>query len=297
MKYPKIIPELNFKGDKQTNTKNLSFKHKLNSIFFYSKIDKDNKIYLKLRNGKLHYNPLFTMTKALAYYNDNNLNKFKLISKELINSMDEFGWKHNNLLQLPGYPKKKESYSALNNGRGLGVLIRYYNLNPSKQLLSKIKKVLFSFEILSSKGGVLNNEGYYLEYSWGENSPVVWNGFMSALVGLYDCYLYGPKEVKLKAKKLFDKGIKLLLKEKENLFFKGKMFYLMPFEWIRYDTNKLYFADGSYIKIEIKQLEYLSKIDKRLESSLNKMKKIYIENKKIAGLYEYYYFLKKRMMK
>ncbi|MFT4283124.1 MAG: D-glucuronyl C5-epimerase family protein [Candidatus Woesearchaeota archaeon] len=295
-KYPKIIPELDYSGSNQTKINRASFKYFLLSTFFYSRVEKKGRIYLKLKSKKLHYMPLFTMTKALAHYNDEDLKKFEFVASLLIKDMSKdknmWGWKHENLLQLPGYPKKYSSYSALNNGRGLGVLIRYYSLKPSKDLLLKIKGVLNSFEVLSSNGGVLSSSGEFLEYSWGDKSPVVWNGFMSALVGLHDCYLFGPDEVKAKAKEIFEKGLKRLVLRQEELFYSGAFL-----NWIRYDDNKLYFADGSYMKIETRQLEYLSKIEPKLKKSLQKMRKINKENKTKKNMYEYYYFIKKRMMR
>ncbi|MBA2859849.1 D-glucuronyl C5-epimerase family protein [Methanococcus maripaludis] len=293
VKYPPIIPELDYSGSDQTKINTSNFKYFLLSTFFYERVKLDEKIYLKLAfSGKLHYMPLFTMTKALAHYNDSDYENFEKVSKALINSMDKYGWLHENLMQLPGHPKKFKSYSALNNGRGLGVLIRYYSKHPSAELLDKIKNVLKSFEILSSEGGVLSKDGEYLEYSWGDNSPIVWNGFMSALIGLYDCYLHGPKEVRDTSKELFDKGIEKLVFRQDELFIK-----INNFEWIKYDDNKLYFADGPYIKIETRQLEYLSNIDKRLEKSLIKIKEIGKKYPKMASRYEYYYFIKKRLMK
>ena len=303
LKYPKIIPELDYSGKKQTNVNKSSFKYWLLSTFFYSRVEKQDKIYLKLRSGKLHYMPLFTMTKALALYNDGDIKGFEKVGKALIESMESQGsmngWKHENLLQLPGYPKKYSSYSCLNNGRGLGVLVRYYDLHPSKDLLNKIKGVLKTFEVSSSKGGVLKPSGEYLEYSWGDNSPVVWNGFMSALVGLHDSYLHGPDETKDKSKELFLTGIKKLINQKDKLFYEGKII-----SWIRYDDNKLYFADGPYMNIEQRQLNYLKQsklLTKKQKQILNqthkKMKQIHKQNKNKANLYEYFYFIKKRLMR
>lgn len=159
-------------------------------------------------------------------------------------------------------------------------------------MLEQIKGVLNTFEITSSQGGVLKPTGEYLEYSWGDESPVVWNGFMSALVGLHDCYLHGPKETKKQAKKLYEKGMQKLVERQEELFLKTWLL-----EWIRYDDNKLYFADGPYMKIETRQLNYLSKNEPKLKKSLKKIIQINKENKNKKNVYEYYYFIKKRMMK
>jgi hypothetical protein len=302
--YPHIIPELSLSGEEQLHVNTLNFKFRLVSTFLYKKILVDELIYIEqVRTKKKNFNPLFSMSRALAYYNDyckkekkEDLETFKIIAKKLINKIQTkdnlSGWKHHNAMQLPGYPPKKEAYSALNNARGLGVLIRYYQYQQKKELLNHITGILNSFEQLSSQGGVQNPEGFYLEYSWGDDSPIVWNGFMSALVGLYDCSVHGPtKGIRDQANKLFATGADLLVKHQEKLFWKGR--YL---SWIRYDTNKLYFADGAYMNIELKQLAHLSRIDNRLTKIYNKMKTIHTKNKQRASVYEYYYFIKKRMM-
>ncbi len=307
--YPQIIPELDYSGKSQTSINKSSLKYVLLSTFFYKRIEKNNMIYQeKAFTKKKHFIPLFTMTKALAHYNDylkeknkKDLQLFKIIAKKLIGIMDKegymFGWKHENVLQLPDYPRKYKSYSALINSRGLGVLIRYYQLNKSKQLLEKIKGILHSFEVESSEGGVLkkdNKKKYYLEYSWGNKSPVVWNGFMSALIGLYDCYLFGPQEIQNLSKKLFDQGFITLKEDLEKIIYKGKFL-----DWIRYDDNKLFFADGSYIEIETRQLKYLYEKteDIKIRKYFTKLVKLKKENKKKANLFEWFYFVYKKVIK
>lgn len=301
-KYPKIIPELEYGGNQQSSMNNESFKKVLLSTFFYKRIDRDNKVFLKKSfSDKLHYMPLFTMTKALAYYNDyiksgekKKLINFKQIASNLIKNNDKYGWKHDNLIQLPGYPQKYSSYSCLHNGRGLGVLIRYYQFEQSENLLKRIHNVLNSFTIESDKGGVLRPDGYFLEYSWGNNSPVVWNGFMSALIGLHDCYKYGPGNIKPTVKTIFNQGITTLKNNLDKLIYNGKFI-----DWIRYDDNKLYFADGPYMDIEINQLRYLNNATKNniFKRYHKKLIDIQHKNKLKKSFYEYYYFCRKRLMK
>jgi len=307
--YPKIIPELDYSGNNQISINNSTFKYKLLSTFFYKRIEKNNLIYEETVYNKMSsFMPLFTMTKALAHYNDflirgikKDLQIFNDIAKvliKLINKADFMsGWKHNNLFELPGYPKKYYSYSALINARGLGVLTRYYQFNKTTQLLDIIKGILHCFEVKSNDGGVLKkekNKKYYLEYSWGNKSPVVWNGFMSALIGLYDCYLYGPIEIKNLSKKLFDQGFTTLKEDLEKLIYRGKFL-----DWIRYDDNKLFFADGPYMKIETRQLKYLYEKTKdiKIRKYLDKLVKLKEENKKKANLFEWFYFFYKKVIK
>jgi hypothetical protein len=299
-KYPKIIPELDLSGKNQTQINRKSFKKTLLSIFFHKRIEKDNLIYLKKSfSNKLHFMALFTMTKSLAFYNDytdsgnpNDKDNFIKIAEKLIDMSNESGWRHDNFSQLPGYPKKFNSYSCLVDGRGIGVLIRYYQFNQSGKARKLLTNILANFEVESDKGGVLRPDGFFLEYSWGNNSPVVWNGLMSALIGLHDCYLYGPEEVKPKAQELYEMGMDKFSKCQDQLFWEEKLF-----SWIRYDDNKMHFADGMYINIETRQLKYLSDLDKRLKPSYEKILKIKSEYSARANLYENYYFIKKRIMK
>ena len=230
--YPKIIPELILKGSNQLKVNKLSLKNRIISLISHKRIIQDNFIYIKKRfSNKLHFMPLFTMTMALAYYNDflrthneKYLDLFKTVAQKLLRISQPYGWKHDNISQLPGYPPKINSYSCLISGRGLGVIIRYYQLNKNKDLLKKIDKILDSFEIQSDDGGLLKPTGHFLEYSWGNKSPVVWNGYMSALVGLYDCFLYGPKQTKAKAKRIFDKSIRILENDLDKLIYYTKNF-------------------------------------------------------------------------
>ena len=305
-KYPKIIPELNLHSSNQTDMNHKSIKHKLLSKFFQKRIEKDGLIYFYYHKSKKEeFMPLFTLTKSLALYNDyidskdpKYLEEFKKLSKVLIDEMEADGrmngWKHKKSLQLPGYPPIKRSYSALFNGRGLWMLIRYYDISKDKDIISKIDQVLNTFLIQSDKWWVMKkewNDTWYLEYSYWNNSPVVFNWLFSAFVWLYEVYLYWPEEVKQKAKDIFDKWIDTFKRNSEKSIYNWKFF-----DWFRYDDNKLYFADGDYGDIETKQMKCLFELtwDKELEKIYKKYKNIYEKNKFKAWIYEWYYFLKKR---
>lgn len=306
--YPKIIPELDLNSYNQIDINHKSIKHKLLSKFFQKRIEKDWFVYIKYhKTWKEEFMPLFTLTKSLAHYNDyihtndeKYLEDFKKLSKILIDHMEQDRdmnwWKHKKSLQLPWYPTIYKSYSALFNGRWLGMLIRYYDVSKDKKIIDLIDEVLNSFLIDSDNGWVMKKEWdntWYLEYSYWNNSPVVFNWLFSAFVWLYEVYQYWPDEIKQKAKNIFDTWIKTFLKNSEKSMFKGKFF-----DWFTYDDNKLYFADGDYGNIETKQMKCLYDMtgDKELEKLYLEYKKIYEKNKTIAWMYEWYYFLKKRFL-
>jgi hypothetical protein len=207
------------------------------------------------------------------------------------------GWKHEKHLQLPGYPPIQRSYSALINARGLGVLVRLRDLTGDASLNEPITGLLNSFEHGSDDGGIRKTDGdnvFYLEYSYGEDSPVVYNGFYSALIGLYDCYKHAPrKEQREQAQQLFDDGFQTMLRTLDDAELHG-----YGLDWLRYDDTKLFFADGDYINIEINQLKTLYEYtdNEALRDRLEAWQDIRDENAWKASLFEWPYFLYKRLL-
>ncbi len=304
--FPKFIPELNYNSNNQLAINKISFKARLLSNFFYKRIEKNDLIYFKYRSGKIQFMPLFSLTKALACYNDyikkkdkNDLKSFIKISELMIKKLEKRnsinGWLFKKKIIMAGYPPATNSYSALFNARGLSVLIRYYQFQKSKTLLKQIEEILNSFEIESNKGGVLKKKGkdkWYLEYSYGNNTPVVYNGFLSALIGLYETSQFGPVEIRKKANTLFNDGLKTLENNIENIIMKNSLL-----TWLRYDDNKQFFADGNYFNIKLKQIKYLySKTNNiKLLTTINHWENIYKKNKWKANLYEWFYFIYKKL--
>ena len=204
--------------------------------------------------------------------------------------------------KLYGYPKSIESFSALTNARALGLLARYYFLVYNDGILSKIDHILNIFEYPSDEGGVLkkNNDNFwYLEYSYGNNSPVVFNGFLSALIGLYDIYEVFKDQnneelssLTKKSKKLFDCGFETLLKNINKIEYHNN---LLNFRWLKYDDNKLFFADSHYFILKLNQIKTLYEYVKNpvLEKTHKRWIKIYKENRTKATVFEFLYQLYK----
>lgn len=306
-KYPNIIPELSFRWDDQCKINNKWIKHILLATFFHKRIQENDLIYIVYnKTKKKEFMPLFTLTKCLAYYNDYienwdeySYNKFIKISEHMVSIMDDDNkmtwWKHKKTLRLPWYPEIRNSYSCLFNWRWLGMLIRYYQFNPSDELLKKIEWVLNSFEVKSDKWWVMKSEWdddvWYLEYSYWNWSPVVFNGLFSSLVALYDVYLYWPESLKGFANSLFDKWSYTFLKFSDRAVYRWKFL-----QWLTYDDNKLYFADWDYFNIELKQIDMIFKLtgEQSYKNLYDEWKSIYKNNKIKWWLYEWYYFVKKR---
>lgn len=307
--FPKIIPELYFSSEDFLKPFFYNVKRRLVATFFYKPYIKNGKIYLKNKRTKItKYMPLFNLTYTLAFYNDYKktrdqkfLKDFKRKSEEMLKQItwtgDLAGWKFAKNFNIPGYPPIKESYSALFNGRGLSLLCRYYSYKKDKKIIKAMEGILKTFETESDKGGVLKKEGnnyWYLEYSYGNQSPVVYNGFISSLISLYETSKYGPtKKIKAKAKALFNKGLNTMLNNKD------KIFCNKPFKWLKYDSNKLFFADADYYKIMLWQTDYLSKktMNKELKKMTEEIKETYKKNRHKASIYEWIYQLHKWSIK
>ncbi|MCS3901418.1 D-glucuronyl C5-epimerase family protein [Methanococcus voltae] len=319
--FPKIVPELDYTSDNLIDVYHNSLKKKVVSRLFHSLIiGDDGSIYmLSRKTGELHYQHLANMTLALVCYNDylrtNDKKYLEGLYREFNKLMDCIeinetidsdnnvkkiaGWKLGYGVHLKGYPEPKRSFSALSLGRALNLMIRYYQLKPSEDVENLIEYVLNSFETLSDDGGVLkeekNTDGtintWYLEYSYGKDSPVVYNGFLSALIGLYETSKYGPEAIREKAKVLFDKGFNTLLNNIDNIAYNGK-----HLQWLRYDNNLLFFADGDYVDIKLKQLNYLYEKtnNPKIKETIELWEKIRKDNKFRASIFEWVNYLYKK---
>lgn len=304
--FPKVIPELNYSLEEQEKVNRMNLKFFLVSTLFHKRIIENDLVYIKYkRSKKLEFMPLFSLTHCLVAYNDfiqtgdkEKLERFKKCVKQLLKRTSKTGklngWKHKKNLQLPGYPASKESYSALFNGRGLSVLLRYYQLSRTKKIETLIEQILNTFEVQSDEGGVMKKEKrniWYLEYSYGNDTPIVYNGFMNSLLSLWEVSQYGPnQQLRRKARTLFNKGIATIKKNKEQFILKRRFL-----TWLRYDSNKLFFADGNYFKIEKDILKQLVSItgDGDLQKIYKEWKHIEKRNKWKAKVFEWFYYIHK----
>ncbi|TKR75729.1 hypothetical protein L596_016980 [Steinernema carpocapsae] len=102
-------------------------------------------------------------------------------------------------------------HSAMAQGHGLSVLSRAYALTKKEKYLKAANKALELFKTPASEGGVLNrlfDHDWYEEYPTTPGTFVV-NGFMYALIGLYDMSQLGAGDTRY-ADELFKTGLRSL---------------------------------------------------------------------------------------
>lgn len=147
-------------------------------------------------------------------------------------------------------------YSGLAQGLGLSVLVRAYKITADRKYLECCQRAFVSMTLPLEQGGVLTEEdGYTWIEEYMVNPPThILNGFIWALWGVYDVYLYldWPE-----GKELFDKCVLTLEK---NLY--------------RYDTGYWSLYENSftslpmitstfYHKLHIVQLQILFEMTKK----------------------------------
>lgn len=102
--------------------------------------------------------------------------------------------------------------SAMAQGEAISVLVRAARLTKDVQYLLSAERALKPFRVATTSGGVLcylEGSPWYEEYACAALSPpFTLNGFIVALLGLFDMHLASPDAG---AKSLFDNGVETLL--------------------------------------------------------------------------------------
>lgn len=149
--------------------------------------------------------------------------------------------------------------SALAQGHGISALLRAYVLTKKKKCLVIAKNALRTFEIPMEKGGVLSvdsddGDWWYEEYASAFAKPSgVLNGFVIALLGAYDFFLFTGDHL---AKQLFDRGISTLCRHI------GDFDSKYPFKLSYYDRYK-HTVSIEYHLLHIKLMDILYELTKR----------------------------------
>jgi len=163
-------------------------------------------------HGLLLYNDLIENTNRLGLKDDPRIAFEKQIFWLIKNRTDEKNLSfccHNYPVVAHGC--KPPWKSALTQGLILSLLSRACHLNKSKEICRIAERVAISMETPTSEGGFLyvdgNGDYWYQEYMG--NCGYVLNGFIFAMWGVYDYYLYSNDE---KYKKIFDKCVDTLRK-------------------------------------------------------------------------------------
>ena len=213
----------------------------------------------------LQYNPIAIAQYGLGNYNLFLRTKEKKYKKKAIMSanwlvdnlknnpkgipvwMHNFDWRYIATLKAPWY-------SGLSQGQGISLLLRTYKLTKDEKYLESGKKAFISLQKLVDEGGVLSIDDHgnkwIEEYLVNPPSHVL-NGFLWALFGVYDYFLFTEDK---NIKNLFEDFLKTI---KDNLYK-----YDIGF-WTLYDlsnSNIKNIASYFYQKLHIVQLKILSKI-------------------------------------
>jgi heparosan-N-sulfate-glucuronate 5-epimerase len=163
----------------------------------------------------LQYNPIVVAQYALGNFNlakqtsdENYYSKFLLGADWLLNNLfvTDFGtylWPHNFDFEY-FRPLVAPWFSGLAQGQGLSVLIRAHVETGDPKYLQAAQKVLWSLLVPVSDGGVQYKDSS--NYIWIEEYLIeppthILNGFIWALWGIYDYYLFNKKR---EVKELFD---------------------------------------------------------------------------------------------
>lgn len=245
----------------------------LEDRFLERKIGDDGVIfaYIKRPNVGKQYHPTIIAHYAFSSYNEyvetakeTYKEVFLRQSNWLLENFEdkgEFGvWLAKWPLTHPGYKCTPPWCSALMQGHGIATMIRAHSLTNNNQYLNVAKKALNAFNIPVSKGGVLsvddNGDYWYEEYACKKMGTPL-NGFIYALLGIYEFYQYLNNKV---AKIIFNRGVDTLRKHLSNYELN-----LGFFKWTRYDNKLMIHGGRTYHDLHIKQVNILYNITQKKE--------------------------------
>jgi heparosan-N-sulfate-glucuronate 5-epimerase len=155
----------------------------------------------------------------------------------------------------PCYLCKQPWISGMYQALGLSALARAWMISKNEKYLDTAQRALLSFEVPVFKGGVLKVDGkgfwWYDEYACTKRANVL-NGFLFALIGIYEYYKVSKDP---KALFLFNNGIKTAR------YYIGKYdLNFLVFKWSKYDDKLLFYSGPKYHNWHIKQLRKLHEI-------------------------------------
>ena len=194
--------------------------------------------YKEKINIGIQRSPIAVAVHAFKLYNKYNSTKNKKIKKMFMNNAN---WLLHNTLKKKGFSTLEYSFpwptynlqppwrSAMANGQALQALCLAHKLSNDMKYLDTAKNLLHSFFVEVHEGGVTYKDSFdswwYEEYV-GDNYNVkesrVLNGMLFTLIGIYDYYKYTQD---IKAKILFNKGIKNVTKNLAKYDNNGNSYY------------------------------------------------------------------------
>lgn len=199
-------------------------------------------------NGKYIEFPIAIFQYGLGAYDLYLMGKEEKYLKIFSNTIK---WTINNQLNNGGweafkYESPENPFSSMAQGEGASLLIRGYKQFGDQQYLEAAKKAIYFMVKKIEESGTTqyyNNEIYLKEFA---NEPVVLNGWIFSIFGLYDYLLVNKEEQKIK--EIYNATIKTLIKELNQFDLKY---------WSKYDIkNKV--ASPFYHHLHIQLLRVLN---------------------------------------
>lgn len=211
------------------------------------------------------YNPVGIAEYGLLLYNDliENANHLSLKVDKRVAFNKQIFWliknrtdKENMSFWHHNYPVtecdcKPPWKSALSQGLILSLLVRTYHFTKKEEVSELAERVAISMKTPAFEGGFLymNGNGDYWFQEYMGNCGYVLNGFIFALWGVYDYYLYSNDQV---YKMIFDKCINTL---RNNLkYYDWRMGIA---KWTVYDLKDKNPVELGYHKMHIRLLKNL----------------------------------------
>lgn len=155
----------------------------------------------------------------------------------------------------PCYLCEQPWVSGMYQGLGLSALVRAWAISRDEKYLVTAQRALLSFEVPVPNGGVLkvDNKGFvwYDEYACKRRANVL-NGFLFALIGIYEYYDVSRDP---KALTLFKNGIKTVRR-----YMHKYDLNILVFKWSKYDDRLLFYSGPKYHNWHVKQLIKLHEI-------------------------------------
>jgi heparosan-N-sulfate-glucuronate 5-epimerase len=214
----------------------------------------------------IEYVPWVISFYALGMYNLHHrtlkrtyIEKFFKHADFLVENLTERGNCGGWLVQFPWvapcYFCKAPWISGMYQGLGLSTMVRAWMISKNEKYLATAQRALLSFKVPVHKGGVLkvDKKGFrwYDEYACTRRANVL-NGFLFALIGIYEYYDVSKDP---EALVLFDNGVKTAKHYMDEYDLN-----LLVFKWSKYDDKLLFYSGPKYHNWHVKQLLRLHEI-------------------------------------
>lgn len=211
---------------------------------------------------------LYLMTKEEKYISQFwNCVEFAVGNQEESGAWNNFGFV---------YPEAP--YGSMCQGEGASLLLRAYKATGEKQYLERAQKAIDFMLKPLAQGGTTKYEGEDVLFCEFTNKPIVLNGWIFSLYGLYDLTLVDRDE---KYKKALDKAVKSLGKHLEDFDngywsmydLKGKI--TSPFyhnlHIAQLEALYLTFGDSTFKEMREQFEEYRNKLTNRSRAFIKKV--------------------------